>query len=570
MAEIIQFPENKNTTKRKNKGFQLKISVNGSNPSIWRTVTVDDNITLAELHKIIQIIFQWEDCHLHEFRFKGKRYSDEESDFFNDALFTLKDLNLIKKSKISYVYDFGDNWKLEILVEKSITSSEKIDFPVCIEVEGPSPMEDCGGIYSFNKMYNKILENNVTSYDYEDETIQWLEEYLQDFDPDVLKNDFNESLKKPLFNDDEDLDSNDYQWSDDSDSFEDEEDDEYNEIIPDEIDSYLLAHDIASKIYEANPWSFLNKKEIIGFKNPETGITCYFVFIYNYESMPTIQILLGQNSLLKYFQLQNGQEFSNQELEFIESYFAIFHNRKELKYLATHKEELDFLNPLDVDSPAVFMRYKRGFVPFFPNEEEISDIVLLLLAFFELLDEIKNSKNKLFKDINKIPVYYFNENKEKWTLRKIKTPMFFEPEEIIVPKVSFDKKKLNKLLSKSKLEISQDTWLIDYFYIPNPIEGKETEAPYYPHMLVVVDENTGDILKHSLFDREYELFEALPLWIVDVICKLKNKPEIVKIKKEYMKEYLDATLQLLKTDVLVVNELPEIDNFISAMSNMKN
>ena len=43
--------------------IQFKISLNDSEPEIWRRFVVDDSITLHDLHKIIQIVMGWEDLY---------------------------------------------------------------------------------------------------------------------------------------------------------------------------------------------------------------------------------------------------------------------------------------------------------------------------------------------------------------------------------------------------------------------------------------------------------------------------------------------------------------------------
>lgn len=47
--------------------YQLKITLRGSRPPIWRRFVVPDTITLPELHEVIQIVMGWTDSHLHEF-----------------------------------------------------------------------------------------------------------------------------------------------------------------------------------------------------------------------------------------------------------------------------------------------------------------------------------------------------------------------------------------------------------------------------------------------------------------------------------------------------------------------
>ena len=50
-------------------GYQLKITIEGSHPPIWRRVLIPDGISFADLDRVIEEIFGWEHAHLYEFYF---------------------------------------------------------------------------------------------------------------------------------------------------------------------------------------------------------------------------------------------------------------------------------------------------------------------------------------------------------------------------------------------------------------------------------------------------------------------------------------------------------------------
>jgi len=52
--------------------YQLKVTLLGTSPPIWRRLLVPANITLAQLHDVLQTAMGWEDGHMHEFSV-GKR-----------------------------------------------------------------------------------------------------------------------------------------------------------------------------------------------------------------------------------------------------------------------------------------------------------------------------------------------------------------------------------------------------------------------------------------------------------------------------------------------------------------
>jgi len=47
--------------------LNLKITLIGSQPKIWRRVEVHSGLTLHELHYVIQCVFNWDNSHLYHF-----------------------------------------------------------------------------------------------------------------------------------------------------------------------------------------------------------------------------------------------------------------------------------------------------------------------------------------------------------------------------------------------------------------------------------------------------------------------------------------------------------------------
>jgi hypothetical protein len=68
------------TTQSLVSSYQLKITLDGSDPPIWRRFQVPASITLANLHFIIQTVMGWQNYHLHEFQVGKRRFADEDPD----------------------------------------------------------------------------------------------------------------------------------------------------------------------------------------------------------------------------------------------------------------------------------------------------------------------------------------------------------------------------------------------------------------------------------------------------------------------------------------------------------
>jgi hypothetical protein len=59
--------------------YQLKVVLLGISPMIWRRLLVRSDHTIADLHHILQIVMDWTDTHLHQFRIRGSRQQSCET-----------------------------------------------------------------------------------------------------------------------------------------------------------------------------------------------------------------------------------------------------------------------------------------------------------------------------------------------------------------------------------------------------------------------------------------------------------------------------------------------------------
>jgi hypothetical protein len=109
---------------------------------------VPSDISLAGLHRVIQLMMQWYDYHLYEFEVRGERFQaqeDPEAEGSDAAMASLQSFDFAQGERFTYLYDFGDDWHHEILVEQRRTLASLAWLPWVLEGERAGPPEDCGG-----------------------------------------------------------------------------------------------------------------------------------------------------------------------------------------------------------------------------------------------------------------------------------------------------------------------------------------------------------------------------------------------------------------------------------------
>ena len=153
--------------------YQIQISLKRSKPKIWRRILVPSELSLPDLHKIIQTTMGWTNSHMHQFVkeelfFKEWTVEDDFWDTQYDVDYKNKkisDLLKQEKEQIIYEYDFGDGWEHDIILEKIHPFNDKTECPVCLDGKLNCPPEDCGGPSGYSNMLEIIKQPDHEEYD---------------------------------------------------------------------------------------------------------------------------------------------------------------------------------------------------------------------------------------------------------------------------------------------------------------------------------------------------------------------------------------------------------------------
>jgi hypothetical protein len=172
--------------------IQLKITIDGITPPIFRQIKVPNSYTLNQIHHIIQIAFGWENSNIWCFWIDntpttnpllwggGVTYWDKR----------VKIKSVLKKVGDTLPYQYGKGegyWKLTIELQRM--DAEKLRTPKCLD-GARFIMEDCGGVEGYQKLMHLLAHPELDGY-------LDLVYGLVNFDPEVFdKERANEKLKK--------------------------------------------------------------------------------------------------------------------------------------------------------------------------------------------------------------------------------------------------------------------------------------------------------------------------------------------------------------------------------------
>lgn len=142
----------------------------------YRRVIMPMDCSFSQFHIALQTMFCWQDSHLHDFwletypdgRLKETLVSIPR-DYEYEGETTRLDVDVLlsevfpERKKITYNYDFGDDWIHEITLTE-IVEDYKYNYPQCLMAEGDAPPEDVGGPYGFAQFLRVLSDPEDPEY----------------------------------------------------------------------------------------------------------------------------------------------------------------------------------------------------------------------------------------------------------------------------------------------------------------------------------------------------------------------------------------------------------------------
>ncbi|MFO7977174.1 MAG: plasmid pRiA4b ORF-3 family protein [Bacteroidales bacterium] len=164
--------------------YQVQFALRGIVPRIWRRLLIPSGLLLRDFHKIIQSAMGWENRLEHRFiRCYPSFFMKIDPD---DFWYTMAVSSLLEEEgeKMVYEYDYTDQWKHDIILEKILPAGRHHSVPTCLAGARNCPPEGCGGAQGYTSLL-AILTNPFHAL-YDDVMLRT----HRDFDPCFFEKDF--------------------------------------------------------------------------------------------------------------------------------------------------------------------------------------------------------------------------------------------------------------------------------------------------------------------------------------------------------------------------------------------
>ena len=139
--------------------FTLRVDLEHAVPPIWRRLELRSDLTLEEVHGILQTAFGWFDAHLWRFAGGGHPFDldsqlflcpfdveEGEDEGLPASQVRLDEVLRTSGDRLAYVYDYGDDWQLRLQMESVRPAGDGSSPARALSGRRAAPPEGCGGL----------------------------------------------------------------------------------------------------------------------------------------------------------------------------------------------------------------------------------------------------------------------------------------------------------------------------------------------------------------------------------------------------------------------------------------
>jgi hypothetical protein len=588
------------------KDYVLRIELLDAHQPVWREVTVPSDLLLSDLHEVIQIAMGWDNDHMSVFEFKGQRYESLEfTEDISERPQEATELRVLLKrarQKLIYTYDLGDNWRHSVTLKKALPW-DGVRALTCAGGEGACPLEDCGGVYGYEKICNYARGLPGSDDDY----LPYEEWGVKDYDPDLVDLDQIKedlwALAEDIYEEADDLDLQDIfadiAGQQDLGLFGSMEDDAvekegacaepYVDFSEAERRQFREAMDQAEVVRDLAPWKDLWDQDIFCIKDPDTGLLDFVSILGRGGEVFALHVHHG----LEGYQLWQRTMLGTMPMD-PEVYMRSL-RLTEVEFVnkaAMEPEDLElyerssFLTPTRGRPRWVrFRRYHpRAGAPWFPDAEDLPRLLRamrLCVKYVELLrGEPKATRSKYEHQdrgegelATSLPCFTLTKRATKRALSAedvdawefTQTPMDWEEAEAVqVPFVpsEFEVQRI------ANLPVVDEAWEVGAVYLSNPV-GADC-GPSIPILAVTAPLVDMDEPPRPHLVTDLEVTAAQVVWdcFVAEAVRRNVRPAEVHVTTPVAQRVLQPLAAVSSTEVVLQPQFQQLHELLNMMSRI--
>lgn len=472
--------------------YEFKVTLKDIPVPVWRVIQMDSEATFYAFHCVLQAAFNWYDIHLHNFMVEqknGKRVErtfikpkDEEDYDSPIAMGTLDEEEerlsswfKLVNDKVTYVYDFGDEWRHEIVLTNILERSEDVFYPSVIAAKNAAPEEDSRF---------EVLTGQVDLEADEKDLLLEINEKIM--------NGFSDMVSQ--------LDEVNHLW-----------------------ENLLLS---AKQFHALKPWNAMADDDIFAVIDPDTQEILFCSVLGAGRETFGLAVYIGQEGLEA---LMDTIEQKPDILFKQRSILLSYEDRGDLQ-----KDEYELIKTYDVPFRGrkawpVFKSYQPGLYPWMIDNEEARYLTVALQAAIEVYDDFMHDVDMPFlfeeeKVYTKVPRDINNQHMDT-AIADIEGMLASRKYEAKLEISEIDLKRVKSL------PVIPRTIEFALQYVELPIQNEPDERPFFPLMVIAVEHESGYIIHQDLFSGVLNA-NVFQMELLNLFQTLGGVPQQLLMKRE--------------------------------------
>jgi hypothetical protein len=136
----------------------IQVSIGGT--EVWRRLVIPPRITLGQLHRLIQLLFNWKEIYPHSFIIDCPQGQNSFTGKDKDIKETSSIASLIAAGASEFIYEYGSHWTVKIIV-LSIYNASEGEKAHCVTGENAAPLETIEGPLRFRRFISALDSSNA-------------------------------------------------------------------------------------------------------------------------------------------------------------------------------------------------------------------------------------------------------------------------------------------------------------------------------------------------------------------------------------------------------------------------
>jgi hypothetical protein len=326
-------------------------------------------------------------------------------------------------------------------------------------------------------------------------------------------------------------------------------------------------YEVAARVKEMAPWTWMDETEIFGVQHPETGELGFVSIMGMAGEHFAVAIYQGAEGLYGLLDFATDAEMANpQQLLDIPQLQASFEDRDMLD-----KQDREVIKQVGLKFRGahawpMFRSYRPGFMPWFVTAEEARLLTCALTQTLEVAPRVRENPAILsVKDDEVGETYLVRVSRREgddliWEDRMMRVP---PPEPVRFP-VVLDEEVVGQLKQLPRRSLALE---IDLLSMPAAI-GEKGERPARPYLLMLADAQSGMIVGTEMLTVEDSLREMqgqVPMLLAALLAQAGIVPNEIRVRSDLIAELLQPLANALNIKLREANQLPGIDSAMDYM-----